>query len=302
MMLKQKGFTLIELMITLLLSTLLIAAIGKMFIDSGNSFRKQQALSYVVQDGRYVMEVLSKEFRRIGFLSNRYVINGDAATIFKESNPDVLGSGLTIGNEAFIAGEFNAAGFSGYAFDSNHLVLRYQLEDNNDLGTADPDYGASPCTKDIHLTAAEVAASPFQRHLVTLSFYVKKDANQIPVLYCKAQRENLDTPTVAINNPVSNAIELVSNVEKLLILYGVNDPTSPYPKFANQYLLASQVTDWTQVKSIRFYLVLRSEDKHITQKTPSYRIDGRDYTVDAANDKRIYKVFSSTISFRNQTI
>jgi len=299
MILKQKGFTLIELMITLLLSTLLIAAIGKMFIDSGNSFRKQQALSYIVQDGRYIMEVLSKEFRRIGFLSNPYVINGAAEDIFKESDPDVLGSGLTIGKEAFIAGEFNAAGFSGYVFDSNHLALRYQLEDKNDLGTANPDYGASPCTKDIHLTAAEVAASPFQRHLVTLSFYVKKDANQIPVLYCKAQRENLDTSGTV----TSNAIELVSNVENLLILYGVNtDLALPDIKFANQYLFANQVTDWKQVKSIRVYLVLRSEDKHITQKTPSYRIDGRDYTVDSANDKRIYKVFSSTISFRNQAI
>jgi prepilin-type N-terminal cleavage/methylation domain-containing protein len=102
MILKQKGFTLVELMISLLLSSILIAAIGSVFINSHNSFRKQAALSYLVQDGRVAVELLVKEFRRIGFLRNAYF--GRPDDVFTEDT-DVLGSGLDLAVGEYIKGE-----------------------------------------------------------------------------------------------------------------------------------------------------------------------------------------------------
>ena len=294
---KHHGFTLIELMITLLLSSLLIAAIGRVFLDSGNSFRKQQSLSYMIQDGRYAMEMLGKEFRRTGFLRNPYVAGGTALDIFPASI-NTFGSGITLAAEEPSHGSFNLAGVGGDAFDNNRLLFRYQLDDVNDLG-ASPDYAASPCTKDIHLNAGEDPDT--QKIMVTLYLYVQFDnVTNVPVLYCKAKRENFDAP---LNNTTLNptAIPLVSNVEKWLILYGVNTDAVGLSEnqYANHYLRADQVTDWTEVKSVRFYLVIASDDKNVSSGTPSYRIDGRDYTVNSPADKRLYKVLSSTIAFRN---
>lgn len=295
MMTKQKGFTLIELMITLLLSSTLIAAIGKVFIDSSNSFKKQQSLSYLIQDGRYALEMLAKEFRRTGFLRNPYIAGGTADVIFP-SGANIFSSGITLAAGEYIHGDFNSAGFASDVFDNNRLIFRYQLDDINDLGAA-PDYAASPCTKNIHLNAGEDPA--LQKIIVTLYLYVEfSNTTNSPVLYCKAKRENFDAP--ANNTTLTpTAIDLVSNVEKWLVLYGVDTSGDD---FANQYLDANQVTNWSQVKSVRFYLVIGSEDKNVTSRTPSYRIEGRDYTVNSPNDKRLYKVLSSTIAFRNRTL
>ena len=291
MKIKQTGFTLVELMIGLLLSTVLIAGIAKVFIDSGNSFRKQKTLSYLVEDGRYVQEVLAKEFRRLGFLLNRYAAEKFPSDIFKTDN-NVLGSGLNLASEEYVSGGFNDAGFGGDAFDINHIVFRYQLNDSNDLSSTD--YAASPCTRDISLTAGEDPAQ--QKIVVTLYFYVAFDTTlATPVLYCKAKRDNLDDSS----KKVSSAIPLISNVEKLFVLYGIDTDADDY---ANQYLRADQVNtaDWkNNVVSVRLYLVLASEEPHVILKTPGYNIDDRSYDVNSPADKRLYKVFTSTIAFRN---
>ncbi len=285
---RQSGFTLIELMISLLLGTVLIAAIAKVFIDSGNTFRKQKSLSYLVEDGRYIQEVLAREFRRLGFLRNRYVAGSTAADVFKAEN-NVLGSGLNFSTEEYILAKYDKNGFND-ATDINHIIFRYQLNDKNELSSTD--FSTSPCTKDIYLSAGEDPAT--QKIVVTLFFYVDiDDSLNTPVLYCKAKRDNLDDST---KNKVSNAIPLISNIEKLYFLYGVDTGAD---LIANQYLRADQVTDWKKVVSLRFYLVLASEEKNISLKTPSYTIAGREYNVTSPADKRRYRVFSSTIAFRN---
>jgi prepilin-type N-terminal cleavage/methylation domain-containing protein len=288
MNIRQSGFTLIELMIGLLLGTVLIAAVAKVFLDSGNTFRKQKSLSYLVEDGRYIQEILAREFRRLGYLRNRYVVGSTAEDIFKAEN-DVLGSGLNFSKEEFVLAKFDKNGFNDAA-DINHIVFRYQLNDKNELSSTD--FATSPCTKDIYLTAGEDPAT--QKILITLFFYVKEDADlNTAVLYCKAKRDNLDDES---KNKVSNAIPLISNIEKLYILYGADTDNN---QIANQYLRADQVTDWKKIVSLRFYLVLASEEKNITVKTPNYVIDGREYNVSSPADKRLYRVFSSTIAFRN---
>jgi prepilin-type N-terminal cleavage/methylation domain len=64
---RQRGFTLIELLITLLLSSVVIAGVSQAFLQSRKSFIQQQALSFISEDGRYAIEVLTQELRRAGF-------------------------------------------------------------------------------------------------------------------------------------------------------------------------------------------------------------------------------------------
>ena len=59
----QAGFTLIELMISLLLGLSVIAGISELFLQSQKTYKAQRSLSYMMEDGRYALEVLSKEVR-----------------------------------------------------------------------------------------------------------------------------------------------------------------------------------------------------------------------------------------------
>jgi type IV pilus assembly protein PilW len=59
----QKGLTLVEIMIALLLGLFLIAGIGYIFLASKQSYRLNEGLSRLQEDGRFTMEILQTRLR-----------------------------------------------------------------------------------------------------------------------------------------------------------------------------------------------------------------------------------------------
>lgn len=64
---QQSGLSLIELMVTLLLSTLLLLGVMQLFINTSNSDRTSNELARVQETGRIVMELIAQEARRAGY-------------------------------------------------------------------------------------------------------------------------------------------------------------------------------------------------------------------------------------------
>ena len=190
MNMKQHGFTLVELLITLAISGALIAGLGQILVRSKQTYRTQQTLSHMMEDGRYVLEALSRESRRIGFLRNKFASGSASTDVFVADNV-VFGSAVNLSNGAFIGGAYAASGFNGNTYNVNQLVFRYQLNDAGELSSTAPDYAYSPCVRDIGLNTGENPATAI--HVVTLYFYVGFDnALKTPVLYCKAKRETIE--------------------------------------------------------------------------------------------------------------
>ncbi len=91
--------------------------------------------------------------------------------------------------------------------------------------------------------------------------------------------------------------ELVEGVENMQILYGEDTDGD---LVANRYLPASSVGDMTQVVSIRVSLLMRSKDDNLAEESVvPYVYNG--VTVTPA-DKRIRKVFSTTVAVRNRLL
>ena len=86
---------------------------------------------------------------------------------------------------------------------------------------------------------------------------------------------------------------LIDGVEDMQILYGV-DTDSDFN--ANYYVPANQIAGGSEVISVRISLLLQSDDLIATQPQ-AYRFNG--VTVDDPGDRRLRKVFSSTIAVRN---
>ncbi|MDP1774957.1 MAG: PilW family protein [Methylobacter sp.] len=307
----QRGYTLIELMISLLLGLMMISGFGSLFVQTQKNATIQRSLSYMMEDGRYILEVFGREFRRTGSLKSKMSASGACDAVLT-ADPNVLGSTMSFSACDYIRGQYNAAGF-GTSFNINELALKYQLNNNIDpstgksaeLASDDPSSTNSACERSILLTPAEDTA-PTQVHVVTLYFYVALDASNIPVLYCVAKRQNLSDPTK--DKTPNTAEPLISNVQQLLITYGIDDPavheddvkdpTDTITDVANYYVGAGSVTDWQRVVAARLSVVLRSEDDNLTKSSVSYTpIDGTTYT---ATDKRFYREFSTTIAFRNK--
>ena len=302
------GFTLIELMVGIVLSSLFIGGIGQVFTRTTQSFRTQKTISNMMEDARFVLDLLNKETRRAGFLSNRLLTDaagdliGDSATIFhnriaidyssssgtygiRNDGDTTPGNLLTMSAGEFVQGDTNSSTTNSPPSDS--LIIRYQLTS----GAEFQDNPYSSCTRGFSLNDGEQETD---RHVIMIVFYMKKNTTvNSNVLYCRAARENLDTDDF----DQLNSKPLISNIERLRVLYAESDGTN------TAYRSYDQVTDWTGsgVQSARFSLALRSEEENIMPNdSPDYIFNGKlSVTPLQANKKHLYRIFSTTISFRN---
>jgi type IV pilus assembly protein PilW len=117
------------------------------------------------------------------------------------------------------------------------------------------------------------------------AYYVDTATNNIPSIYRQE-----------ITGGVSSATEELSQgIENIQAFFGIDTDAD---KIANQYLIASSVTDWTQVVSVRIHVLARSISQTATQATP-FRYLGNTWT---PTDRYLRKEFISTVKIRNRGI
>lgn len=90
---------------------------------------------------------------------------------------------------------------------------------------------------------------------------------------------------------------VIDGVEAMHVLYGVDTDSDDA---ANQYVSAGNVADMEDVVSIRLSMLLRSLDDALIEVTDTGTYTLLDETVDPADDRRLRRVFSTTINLRNQ--
>lgn len=123
----------------------------------------------------------------------------------------------------------------------------------------------------------------------SLTYYIATGADGQPSLW----RYDDTSATVASVNP----IELVSNVSDMQIEYGqdTNGDMS-----ANFYVPANSIIndpDWAAVVSVRISLLVQTRSATIASQPQVYTYNRASVT---APDRRLYRVFTTTISLRNK--
>ena len=89
-MLKQKGLSLIELMIAITLGLILLTGVMQVFLSSKNVFSSQQALSRVQETGRLAIEFLSRDIRMAGYMGCATRVAGMQVTNTLKSSANVM--------------------------------------------------------------------------------------------------------------------------------------------------------------------------------------------------------------------
>lgn len=87
----SNGFTLVELMVALAISTILLLGMVQMFAGMKNSYRFQEGLSRVQENGRIATELITREVRQAGF--RRPVWNDPQAGYYPLTGGAVDGGG-----------------------------------------------------------------------------------------------------------------------------------------------------------------------------------------------------------------
>jgi type IV pilus assembly protein PilW len=307
----QRGLSLVELMISLVLGGLIIAAVGAVYMSSRQSFRTQDAMARMQEGARYAFETMAVDMRQVGFGCHQApgaapdLVNWYTNVLKQPLRGYQDGAGLPASITGEIAGTdalmvlradksrevlITAAGTAAadVPFEAGGLALvTYDYSDASQhaaTAAAGATYtlGAAEACKTGVADSANNRLLPVAGHL----YFIRNNAAGEPSLY----RETL------LANGTTEAQELVEGVEDMEVLYGEDTSfTVAYcPEdtasrcSADVYVAADAVANWNRVVSVRVSLTMRTVADNIATE------------VSAEGDRRIRKIFTTTIAVRNR--
>lgn len=120
----------------------------------------------------------------------------------------------------------------------------------------------------------------------SMAYYIGEGTNGEPALFRR------------LITPLQPPQELVSGVETLQILYGVNTGGT---NAADDYLPANQVIDWDSIASVRFSVLTRSQDEVLDEENDrSFDMLGSEVAQANNGDRRVRLVSVSTTALRGR--
>jgi type IV pilus assembly protein PilW len=323
---RQRGTTLVELMVALALGLLITVAMLKVYVDASRMYRFNEGLARVQENGRFALEFIRRDARMAGFwgcnskalLTNQISANSDAwldvaaGNIAGTSNDGLnssdsitfrsaTGSGTLV--DTTMAGVSDSVDVDSVAtITSGMAALISDCEDGDifqvtGISGMSLAHGAGANTNtSANLSRAYPSGSRvYQAQQTTFCIAPGADPAQ-PSL------RRLTNPTSA-QTCASNGDELIEGVENMQILYGEDtDADSEGANgdgTANRYVDIDTVgLDVDRIISVRISLLARSLNNNLTTAPSPYTFNGTTVTP-GATDKYLRKVFTTTITLRN---
>jgi type IV pilus assembly protein PilW len=323
---KQKGISLVEILVALVISLFLLGGIVQVYLGNKTTFKFTNALAEIQENGRFALDWMSQDLR----LSNEW-----GCVKFNPADTDNINNTLS------------AATVTGYTSSLHDFVGEEAVEGTNNAGLNGSDSvtirGGKPGQANVEspfyptgtarlttTNSGRISANDIV--LITRcganDLLIEAEADILRVATSTSitgdtqtdltfagnksqQFENdasvieLQTVTYSIANGASGepslfrtefgtALELVEGIDDMQILYGVDSNSD---QSANQYVSSNNVVDFEDVVSIRVMLLVRSIDDFVAEAPQTYSFNGVQTT---PGDRRLRQVFTATIALRNR--
>lgn len=332
----QDGFSLVELMIALTLSIILLAGVIEIFLSNKKAFEITTDLGVLQESGRIGSAVMSESIRMAGHwggveptdvktagsMSLASAPGGcNAGWVFAPGNPVQGFEGATsIGSTGLPA---NCIAGTDYVPGSDLLVVRYadasELFSDAQIGHSD---NASRFFSRVAIgqqaqlfqgTDASTALSAIASDNGVYNFgyrtelYFLRQCSIKSGSACTASDDGIPTLTRLTLTGNSFAQQaLVEGIEQMQFDYGVDQDGD---QRVDSYETARDISDWTQVMSVRMSLVARASTKDLTvdEENKEYLLvgdmaaEGDGYTVAAADKHYRRKQYTREIHLRNRS-
>ncbi len=331
---KQRGMSLVELMVALALGLVVSVAIFTLFVSTLKSNKTHDNLSRLQESARYALYQLQSDLRMTGF---RSCLGRKGSTTDTETAADVnLISGIQYHNDFDqpIQG-FHAQGSSWMPAldgsissasptqDSDIITVRFATGQGTHLsatmanGTAEipilgnpdslttsddlmiADCAQSTVFKPTSISATMIAHTTAGNVSGNLDRAYGTDAVVMPiktVTYFVAPSQDISTGLSLWRKTNANAAEeLADNIERLKILYAEDLDGDLAP---DKYVTANQVTDMKNVIAIKLMLLARTLDGDLSSSGQQYTFNG--VKVSTPTDKYIRRVYNMTVTIRNR--
>lgn len=329
----QRGFSLVEIMVAVTLSLVLMAGVMQIYLSSKQSFRMQEALSRVQENGRFALEFLSRDIRMADFWGCANVtnvtnnLNPAGGTGYIDYGDGGLGAtdndGLNGSDTLTLRGAFGTSlnllpnGAAGYGpLQSSDITTTVDNELSQcdillvaDCSAADvfqlTNANPNGSGQIVHNTGATCGPGNYNPGSCTggnahcLSKIYGGDAS----IY---RMQELDYYLAAATQGGQTALfrrQTTSTVQELELVDGIADLQFQYGEdtdddnTANYYVDADSVVDINNVVSVRIWVLSRSYEDNLTPAPQTYEWETGPVTAD---DNRLYQVFTTTVTLRNR--
>jgi len=322
---RQRGVTLVEMMVALAIGLLVTVAMLKVYVDASRMYRFNEGLARVQENGRFALEFIRRDARVAGFWgcnsdaplppgiatgSNAY-IDVDAGDIAGTSDDGLNGADSVTFRSATGSGALVTADMSGTdgnitvdsasALATGTAALISDCE-NGDVFQVTGITGAVLAhavgaganeTADLskaYAAGARVYEARQTTYCVADGIGKDKDGNPIPSLrrvYGKDSVSDCETGD-----------ELLEGIENMQILYGEDTDADGT---ANRYVDfgVDDEFDRDRIVSVRISVLVRSINNNLTTEPAPYTFNGSTVTP-GSTDKYLRKVFTTTITLRNK--
>ena len=326
---RSKGFSLIELMVSLVIGLLISAAAFSAYLGASDAAKMAEAQERMNEDAQAALSILTQQLRMAGNnpkRSNR-VDNASTPTLSSLRDPVYLptptyaGFTTTSALYAFAIrgcnGTFSAINTAssldnltctgGTSTQPDSIAISYEADKFNTLPTGSSlptdclGNGLSTITSAVASTATTTGTVTYA--VADNRFYIgTSTAILSPSLYCKGNGDK------SIQQP------LVENIEDLQFTYGAVSPSTPAASFSTAqvagYLTADQVAalstvpndpaPWAKIMTVRICVLVRSEGPVVSDPA-STKYLACDGTVSAVqSDRRLRRAYSTTVVLRNR--
>jgi type IV pilus assembly protein PilW len=203
-----------------------------------------------------------------------------------------IATALTAGGNNFLVGEVlvatdceKASVFNATAVNAGTGAISH----GTGAGTLDNAVGSWPLPAQQYDITAEVG------RLRTVAYFVGRGAAGQPALFIRETS----------NNGTLTNQEMIEGVESMQVLYGVDNNNDGALDAYSTAAVVNAASDWPNVVSVRVSLLIRTIDNFgLDIDTAAYDLAGSLATlgtrINPVNDRRLRKVFTSTVSLRNR--
>jgi type IV pilus assembly protein PilW len=301
---KQRGLSLIELMIAVALGLLLVTVVLRGFASTSSNSRVNSVVSEYQTNGRYALETLKREVRHAAL----HPMVWDAAQVDRNATVDAkdygcgagvstaLGVGITGWNDTnpYPASCLAAGADRAYVRGDALMVRRTALAAATAFDVNAPYARVSYGAANVYLggeVAADLAAPALDYRVVSDLYYVNDfttsatESPKVPALY----RLTLSAGA----NPTMVPQLVAANVEHFQIQFGqVMDAAGSI----RYYNADAPGINWSAVNVARVWLLMRATEREGGFTSGSYQLGDVTYT---PNDNFRRVVLSTTINLRN---
>lgn len=323
----SKGLSLVELMVALSLSLVIGLAVMQVFLASKTTYRMQDAMSRLQENGRFAVSQLASEIRMAGYMGCLRLDEVEV-NIMADPSPagiiDVLGTLIAVSGE----NDVKASNEWGASVDTDVLMLHQAVGTSMQLvGNMNPNNAniqiasnteglkqgdtaiISDCTSADIFRVVNNPTTSDQKTTVThssggnygskLSKIYGKDAEilrfELVSYYVKETPRKSPTgqPIRALYVKRKQELSSIAAAETELV-EGVQDLQIEYglrtgtSLVADQYAPAAAGMDWGKVVSVRFRLLMQSADNNAVARSG------------AAADGHLRQEFGSVVAIRNR--